>query len=164
VWLDPVLVMRAVPALADAVMEAARLAGTDAGDVAGRRDALLARLGALDESFRTALAPFAGASIVTHHSAWGRLAERYGLHVAAVVREIESAEPTPGAIAASVEAIKSKQVKTVFVEPQFNPDAARRIAQAALVRVGTLDPLGDGDYFVMMEANLGELAKGLGDR
>jgi len=162
VWLDPVLVMGAVPALAAAIRRGAEDVGAGTADLAARAAGLTERLVTLDRRYREALAPFAGASIVTHHSAWGRLAERYGLRVASVIREIEGGEPTPGAIAASVAAIKAEGVKTVFVEPQFSPDAARRIAEVAGVNLGTLDPLGDGDYFAMMERNLAELVKGLG--
>lgn len=161
VWLDPDLVMHAIPALADGVTRAAAGAGLDPGDLAARQAAVTARLIALDQKHREALAPFAGASIVTHHGAWGRLAARYGLRVAAVVREIEAGEPTPGKIASSVEAIRARHATCVFVEPQFNPDAARRIAQAAGVRLGTIDPLGDGDYFAMMDHNLEQIVAGL---
>ncbi len=163
-WLDPVLVLNAVPALALAIGDAARHAGINPGDLEARQNAVVARLSALDEQYRSTLAPHKGAAIVTHHNAWGRLADRYGLVVAAVVREVEAGEPTPGAIAASVDAIRQRAVKTVFVEPQFNPDAARRIAESAGVGVGMLDPLGDGDYFAMMEGNLERLAAGLGGR
>lgn len=164
VWLDLGLVLKGVPALADGVTRAAAGAGLDAGDVGARQAALVARLNELDEKHRAALAPFAGAAIVTHHSAWGRLAARYGLRVAAVVREIETGEPTPGKIASSVEAIRAQHVPCVFVEPQFNPDAARRIAEAAGVKLGTIDPLGDGDYFAMMEKNLEQIVAGLSAR
>ncbi len=160
-WLDPVLVIKAVPALEDAVQRAAANAGLNPGDVPARAAALLTRLKALDDKYRAALAPFAGAFIVTHHSAWERLAHRYGLRVAAVIREIETGEPTPGKIAASVDAIKAQHVAAVFVEPQFNPDAARRIAEAAGVKLRTLDPLGEGEYFELMDRNLEQLVAGL---
>jgi hypothetical protein len=51
----------------------------------------------------------------------------------------------------------------VFVEPQRNQAAPRRIAAAAKVRLGVLDPLGNGDWIGMMEANLAALVEGLGD-
>lgn len=161
-WLDLGLVQRFAPQIERAVHIAAANAGLDAAGLPARARDLDAKLKSLDERYRTALAPFTGDAIVTHHNAWGRLADRYSLRVAAVVIEIESAEPTPGQIAASVAAIKAQRVKTLFVEPQFNPDAARRIAQAAGVGVGVLDPLGEGDYFGLMERNLQELVKGLG--
>ena len=44
------------------------------------------------------LGPFEGEAVVTHHAAWGRLVERYGLHEAAVIQVSEQVEqPTTAA-------------------------------------------------------------------
>lgn len=162
-WLDPVLVERLIPDLAKSIEQATtRPGGGLGGALATRVEALQKKIAAVDQEYATRLAPFKGQSIVTHHAAFGRIAERYGLKVAVVIRPIESAEPTPGQIAEVVAAIKAQHVKAIFVEPQFNAAAAERIAAAAGVRVGTLDPLGDGDWFKMMRSNLDELVDKLG--
>ncbi len=170
-WLDPVLVKQALPAIAKAIEEAianvskssASAAPSDAAAMAARLDALTRKIDELDQAYTSRLAPFKGRAIVTHHAAFGRLAERYGLTIAEVIRPMEAVEPTPGQIAEVVGAIKRQNVKVIFVEPQFNPIAAQRIAQSAGVKLGTLDPLGDGDWFKMMHANLDELVAKLGD-
>jgi ABC-type Zn uptake system ZnuABC Zn-binding protein ZnuA len=169
VWLDPDLVAKATPKLANAAREAVQ--ASDKGSVAERQAAAAAidqnfaqqstRVAKLQADLTEALAPYKGAKIVTHHAAFGRFAERYGLVVAEVIKGTEGAEPTPGRIAAIVEAVKAEQVKAIFIEPQFNATAAERIAKAAGVKLGKLDPLGDGDWFAMMRANAEAIAKNL---
>jgi zinc transport system substrate-binding protein len=166
-WLDPVLCIELIPSLLTAIEHSleqqGRLSDAERLRVQSAAEDLAAKIEALHREAAEQLAPLAGKAIVTHHAAWGRLADRYGLEVAAVIRPIETAEPTPGAIAAAVDAIRKQEVRAIFVEPQFSPGAAERIAQAAGVRIATLDPLGDGDWFAMMRSNIDSLANALAD-
>lgn len=167
VWLDPVLCAQVIPSVRQAVERSLARQGGLSEDERSRLDAaeaeLIGNINELHEWAAEKLAPHQGKYIVTHHAAWGRLAERYGLKVAAVIRPVETSEPTPGTLAAAVEAIRSHGVPAIFVEPQFNPAAAERIARSAGVRVAVLDPLGDGDWFAMMRANIESLAESLTD-
>lgn len=161
-WLDPVLCRELVPRLAEAIGELSPPA-----DESARAMALAARrqharaIDAVDEVHKTRLAPLKGRSIVTHHAAFGRLAERYGLKVAAVIRESETSEPTPGQIADVIKAVREHKVGAIFTEPQFDSKVAQRLATQAGVKLGRLDPLGDGDWFNLMRANLDELVTNL---
>jgi zinc transport system substrate-binding protein len=162
-WLDPDLCVKLIDAVAEQVGPA--MADVEGGGPWSAVDAaakLKAEIRSLDQECREKLVPLAGRSIVTHHNAWQRLADRYGLKVAAVIRQTDS-EPTPGAIADAVDAIRKQGARAVFVEPQFDPEAAKRIADAAGVKLGVLDPLGTGDYFAMMRANVKALVEALGD-
>ncbi|MBX3366925.1 MAG: zinc ABC transporter substrate-binding protein [Phycisphaeraceae bacterium] len=164
VWLDPILVKQFLP-------EIARLVGVsisesnlgDAASVAPALASLLSRIDEVDGAYRRDLSPIAGRAIITHHAAFGRLAERYGLRVVEVIRPVEGAEPTPANLAQVTEAISREGVRAIFVEPQFDARGANLIAQRAGVRLGTLDPLGTGDWFAMMEANLRSLVSNLSD-
>lgn len=165
VWLDPALVKIALPKLAEAVERALTNKGQwNAEARAALASALaneLKRVTDVEAAYAEALKPFAGQKIVTHHAAFGRLAERYGLVIAAVIRMNEGEEPTPGRIAAIVQAVRKEKVRAIFVEPQFDATTAERVARAAGVRLLKIDPLGDGDWFAMMAANLGALKEGL---
>lgn len=158
-WLDPELVGRLIPALAGTLDEVARAIDRPIEALDSRAAALAARVAEVDAEHRTRLEPFRGASIVTHHNAYARLADRYGLKIAAVIRPIEGEEPTPGQIDAAVRAIRERGARAVFVEPQFNPAAAERIAAAAGVPLGRLDPEGNTDWFALMRANLEALVR-----
>jgi zinc transport system substrate-binding protein len=164
-WLDPALVEKLIPKLRDAIQRAelakAPAAAPDAARLDSAAAALITRVQTVDKEWTTRLEPFRGRAIVTHHKAFDRPAQRYGLIVAAVIREFEGSEPTPAEIANVVAAIQRENVRVIFIEPQFNPAAAERIARRAGVRVGTLDPLGDGDWFGLMAKNLDSLTTNL---
>lgn len=160
-WVDPSLVKRLIPAVGQAVREAMKgRAGEDDLDESRQAEAiLLAAVEQTDADIRLMLQPVVGEAIVTHHDAFGRMAERYGLTVAAVIRPIATDEPTPAEIAAAVRVLQAKGARAVFIEPQFSGAAAMRIAETARVPLGRLDVLGDGDWFAMMRANAAEIAR-----
>lgn len=163
-WLDPALVAALVPRLSEQIQAASTAAAIPDPQASARAAALLAQVNDVDAEYRAGLAPFKDRAIVTHHNAWQRLADRYGLRIAAVIRPIETSEPTPDAIAKAVDAIKAQNARAIFIEPQFNPESASRIGEAAGAQVFMLDPLGTGDWAGMMRANLDALVKGLSPR
>ena len=106
--------------------------------------------------------------IVTFHRAFDRLADRYGLEVAATLMPAETAGGvTSRQYDLVVAAIREHGLKAIFVEPQFSPDAAERISHDTGTKVLVLDPLGDphiperAGYLPMMRYNLKTLAEGL---
>ena len=162
-WLDPVLVKQFVEKLGPIVLEAARDAGYEFD--AGAANALAMRIDGIDAEYRDRLAPLQGAVIVTHHNAWSRLTDRYGLEVAEVLRPVDTAEPSAGDLERAARAVREAGVRGVFLEPQYGGRDAgviRRVAGEAGVSVGVLDPHGDGDWFAMMRRNLDELVRTLG--
>jgi len=162
-WVDPVLVRELVPDLQASVQHALERRGQwNSDSKAALSDAtvkLVARIDEIDAAYRERLKPLAGSAIVTHHAAFARLASRYGLRVAAVIRNVEGAEPEAGKLAEVVAAIRREGAGAIFIEPQFDAGMARRLADSAGVQVGTLDPLGSGDWFATMNANLDELTR-----
>ena len=160
-WLDPVMCEKLIPAEASAIRAILASKSAATGSVDAAAGAMMQRIDAVDASWKAALAPFKGQAIVTHHDAFSRPAARYGLRIAAVVRRLETTDPSPAEIAGVIDAMKHEHVHTLFIEPQFNPNAAERIAQAAQVNIARLDPLGDGDWFALMRINLDSLTQGL---
>lgn len=161
-WLDPVLVIEFVPALAGAVRDALQRAGADEAamlEVDDRERALLERIRAVDASYGGRLAPYAGAAIITHHDAWSRPAERYGLEIAGVILQAEGVEPSPAHLARLVDLARERSVRAVLTEPQLDAAVARRLAEQIGLPLGTLDPLGSGDWEATMRANLDELVR-----
>lgn len=176
-WLDPVLVEKFVEKLGDRIGRLhAQKIGVDiamsepartevgVGRQAIARDqttAIIHRVQSVDARARGAMTPLAGRAIVTHHASHGRFAARYGLRIAATIRVSETMEPTPGQVEAAVRAIRAEDVPAVFVEPQFDSTTAARIAREAGVRVVVLDPMGDGDWFALMDHTITTIADAL---
>jgi zinc transport system substrate-binding protein len=169
-WLDPVLVSTLVPAVRKAVEEAAAAkspGGVLESGVRQRLDAaeraLAARVRAVDEEHRTRLAPFKGRSIIVAHDAWRQLATRYGFSTVAI-KGMLATEPTPQSIKAAVDAIRAQPgsgAKVVFTEPQLARGTSQRVADAAGAKLMEIDPLGAGDWFSTMRANLDNIVAAL---
>ncbi len=161
VWLDPVLVERFVGVLADQIAEAVGPDTPAAARAEAAGKALQKRVKGVDEEYARACKGFASKTIVVGHDAWGRLAARYGLETVPIAG-LTATEPSPRALEAAAEAIKSRGLKVIFVEPQLSDRAGQMLAAATGAEVRKLDPLGNGDWFAMMDANLRELERALG--
>lgn len=161
IWLDPVLVEKMIPAIARQVRAALGDDPAAAARLAEAERVIAQRVREVDENYRRTLAAAKRRTLVVGHDAWGHLADRYNLKTVAI-KGLTASEPTPAGLAAAIRAIKESGAAVVFVEPQLDQAAARRIAQSTGVSVRVLDPLGDGDWFKMMNANLKEIAAGLG--
>ncbi|MGD9790603.1 MAG: metal ABC transporter substrate-binding protein [Phycisphaerales bacterium] len=169
-WLDPALVRRLVTAIGEAIQNACANRGTLDDAMKSRLDAAVVKLQKtiddVDAAYRARLEVCKGRAFVTHHNAFSRLADRYGLKVAATIRLTETTEPTASELKEVVEAIAREKVRAIFYEPQMDPKPARRIAEIARIQIGELDPLGSPDqtsWATLMEKNLTSLVAGLSD-
>lgn len=160
IWLDPVLVEKAVAEIASALRSTV---GDDATRkrIDAAREQVVKRVQDTHAAYQTTLGKATRRTIVVGHDAWGYLARRYQLKTVAI-KGLLATEPTPASIAAATKAVKEEGVNVIFAEPQISPAAANRIASATGAKVRLLDPLGDGDWFWMMETNLKEIAGALG--
>lgn len=149
-WLDPI-----------AMVEWVRAVGAALGASEDRIEALVSECRSIDDEYAAALSVVDQRRIVTHHNAYGWIASRYELEVAAVIRPNELLETTPGELNEAVEAVRAHGIDAVFIEPQFSGRAANRLRELTSVRLLTLDPLGSGDWPATMRSNLGSLVEGL---
>jgi zinc transport system substrate-binding protein len=163
-WLDPQRLASVSRAVADA-MGAADPAGAKAFD--RRADALLADLHRLDGDFRDGLRTCSNPDLVTSHSAFGYLADRYGLQQVGITGLTPEAEPDPRSLAQVADFVRRHHVTTIYYETLASPDVARTIAQETGATTAVLDPLeglddasaGDS-YLEVMRSNLATLRKG----
>jgi zinc transport system substrate-binding protein len=167
-WLDP----QRYAAVARAI--GARLAKDDPADAATYEKntaAFVARLTALDRSYRTGLASCRSTVVVTSHAAFGYLAQRYGLDQHGIAGISPEAEPSAAGLKAVSDLVRSEGVTTIFQETLVEPQLADTIARSTGATVATLDPVegitdasAGRDYFEVMRSNLAALRKGLGCR
>lgn len=103
------------------------------------RMALDDELAQTDREVKKRLAPYAGRSFFVHHPAFGYFAAATGLKQHGI--ELGGRETSPARLAEVIREAKEHQAKTIFVQPQFNPAAARSLAQAIGGKAVPLDPL-----------------------
>ena len=139
VWLDPVSVAEALPALAEALTEHA---GLDPVSVEACRLDLDARLRVLDRDIgdRLATIPDDRRILVTDHATLGRFATRYHLRVLGTVLDSNSSMAQPGAhdLELLAEEMHSHGVTVVAVEEAGHDADSRRLAErtgATLVEI-----------------------------
>src|SRR5690606_25373721 len=165
VWLDPTR----LATIADAV--ATTLAELDPAGATGYQDRatdLRADPTALGRDFARRLRDCARREIVVSHAAFGYLADRYDLRQIPITGLAPDTEPTPGELAAAVEAAREVGATTIFFETLVSPAVAQAVADAVGADTAVLDPIeglepgGAGDYLSAMRANLATLRPALG--
>jgi len=164
VWLDPVRLATIADRLGD------RLAQADPAHADGyraRAAALHGRLDDLNTEYATGLQTCQRRDIVTSHTAFGYLADRYRLHEVGITGVSPEAEPTPQRLAEVARVAKTSGTTTIFFETLVSPKVADTIAREVGARTAVLDPVEgrtdpNGDYFTIMRANLTALTAALG--
>ena len=127
------------------------------------------KLATLAGEFTTGLANCQRRDIVTSHSAFGYLAERFGMLQIAINGLSPDQEPRPAELAAVATYAKAHGVTTIYAETLVSPAIAQTVAQESGARMATLDPIegltdtsSGKDYFEVMRANLKALQAGQG--
>lgn len=164
VWLDPTRLATIGDKLAE------RLGQVDpdrAGDYAARAKALRTDLEALDTEFVAGLKTCQRREIVTSHTAFGYLAERYELEQIGISGLTPEDEPSPQRLAAVAAEAREHGATTIFFETLVSPKVAETVAREVGAKTAVLDPIegrpdGDGsDYLSGMRSNLAALRTAL---
>ncbi len=165
VWLDPVLARQQVKNITQALIQADPVNKEFYEKNAAQ---YLASLEALDKKIRETVTNFSIREFIAFHPAWTYFAQRYGLVEAATIEEAPGKEASPAHIKNVIDTAKKLGVKAIFAEPQFNPKAAKRIAEEVSAQVLFLDPLGGPElkdrnsYLKLMSYNLEQMNEAMG--
>ncbi|PWK73611.1 zinc transport system substrate-binding protein [Streptomyces sp. CG 926] len=166
VWLDPTKYAEIAKGVGAALEKADP---EHAADYRKNTDELVGKLTALDSEFKDGLKNTASKTFVTTHSAFGYLAERYGLDQEAISGVDPESEPSPARMKELQGLAKQENVSTVFFETLASDKTARTLAADTGLRTDVLDPLEGitdksqgADYFEVMRSNLKNLQKALG--
>ena len=163
-WLDPVRFATVADRLA------ARLGQADpahAADYTDRARALHAELDALDSEYARRLRTCARRELVTSHTAFAYLAQRYGLTQVGIAGISPETEPSPRRLAEVAAEAEATGTTTIFFETLVSPKVAETLAREVGARTDVLDPLEgltrpDRDYLSVMRDNLAALTRALG--
>ncbi|MFY1637029.1 metal ABC transporter substrate-binding protein [Solwaraspora sp. WMMB335] len=164
-WLDPTRLAAVGEELAQ------RLGTADpdhADDYTARAETLGTELAALDTEYTEQLATCERREIITSHTAFGYLADRYDLEQIGIAGLSPEDEPTPQRLAEVIEEAREHQATTIFFETLVSPDVADTIASEVGAETAVLDPIeglqpgATDDYFSVMRSNLSTLTTALG--
>jgi zinc transport system substrate-binding protein len=163
VWLDPLRYAQVAKGVGKELAEADP---AHKKDYAKNTKALVERLESLDKEFKKGLARKKTDTFITTHAAFGYLAERYGLHQAAVTGIDPESEPSGARMKQLHKTAKEGRVDTVFFESSASDKTARTLAGDLRLKTGVLSPLEsvkkNEDYFSVMHQNLFSLQNALG--
>ncbi|MFH1141707.1 MAG: zinc ABC transporter substrate-binding protein [Chloroflexota bacterium] len=167
VWLDPGLYAQQAQIVRDA------LAKIDPSGVA-IYDANLAKLKAdmkeLEDEIEKGLRSCARDTIVTSHSAFAYLAERFGLRQLALAGLSPEVQPSPARMKEIVQEVRATGATHVFFESLTTPAVAQAVARETGSKTLALNPLegltqdqlrAGEDYFTIMRRNLANLRMAL---
>ena len=126
----------------------------------------ISKLERLKQEMHEKLVNIEDKQIITFHEAFEFFAEEYGLKIAAVIEREPGTYPSAGEVAKIIDLVRSKDIKAIFVEPQYSRSAADTIARETKVKVYTLDPIVTGNlnkeaYIELMRNNMNALEEAL---
>ncbi len=149
IWLSPKLVAIQVRHMRDALI---MIDNSHKALYEKNYQTFLIKLQHLDEEIKAILTPLKQRNFIVFHPSFGYFADAYNLHQIAIEKAGKS--PTLKQLKHIIDIAKMKQIKTIFIAPQFSQKAAREIAKRVQARVVTIDPLSP-DW----ESNLLKIAK-----
>ncbi|HKK15667.1 MAG TPA: zinc ABC transporter substrate-binding protein [Gammaproteobacteria bacterium] len=109
----------------------------------GNYSRLVSELEALHAEIKRELADLPHRYLIVSHPAWGYFAEEYDLMQIPI--EQNGSEIRARELARLIQLARRENIKTVFVQKQFNPASARILAREINARIVELDPLA-GNY------------------
>lgn len=105
----------------------------------GNYEQFVAKIDRLDNDLKRLFKDKQGLQFMVFHPSWGYFAKAYGLRQVAV--EIEGKNPKPAQLKTLIEYARDKDIRVIFVQPQFSTKSARLVAKEIGGQVVFADPL-----------------------
>jgi zinc transport system substrate-binding protein len=148
IWLSPPLIKIQARIILTALQENDPAHGSI---YANNYKAFIVKIDALDADLKRTFAGRQGLRFMVFHPAWGYFARDYGLKQVPV--EIEGKDPKPAQLSDLIRHARKRDIKMIFVQPQFSSKSARLVAKEIGGEVVAVDPLAEN-----WGANLREVA------
>ncbi len=163
-WLDPMKLAEVADGLAGRLGE---LDPDNADQFTTNAETLRHDLAGLDAELRSGLANCENENLVTSHTAFGYLAQAYGLTQVGMTGLTPEEEPSAASLAEIATFVEEHDVETIYFETLVSPAIAETIAGETGAQTAVLDPLEGltdsspgSDYPEVMRANLVSLRAG----
>lgn len=108
---------------------------------------LIKELDALDNEIKETLAPLKNRVVMVSHPAYAYFCRDYQLKQLSI--EFEGKDPSPQQLTRVLTNARKAQIKTIFIQVQYNNKGARLIAKEMSAKLVTLDPYAE-NYFASM--------------
>jgi len=168
IWLDPTKMITVAQAIT------AQLAQIDPAHAQAYTDnlaSLTSVLTSIDSAYSSAFTTCDRTAFLTTHSAFGYMAEHYGLTQISISGLSPDAEPSPDRIADIHRIAQEQGLTTVFFETLTSPELAQSLADDLHLTTDVLDPIEGitgqsrgSDYAQIMSSNLTALQRANGCR
>jgi zinc/manganese transport system substrate-binding protein len=118
-------------------------------------------------AWKTAMAPLAGAAVVTYHSSWVYFAKAYGLRIVGYVEPFPGIPPTAKHLQELVDRIQSEKARILIQEPYYGDADPKFLERKTGIKVFRFTPscegIAAGDYFRHFDAMTSALASAASD-
>ncbi|MBI5643866.1 MAG: zinc ABC transporter substrate-binding protein [Deltaproteobacteria bacterium] len=167
IWLDPLLAVKEVEAVRDALIKTDPLKEERFRENA---DGYIKKLHELHESYVKGLKNCEKSDLIVSHNAFGYLAKRYGLNVIPVTGLSPAAEPSPRRMGEIARFAREKKIEYIFFETLVSPRIAETIAREIGAKTLVLNPVeglteremnSGEDYISVMKKNLDNIRTAL---
>ncbi len=146
IWMNPVLVKIMAGTIFRVLVKMDPL---NQGEYENNYHHFCKELDGLDKVLKASLEGLKGESLFVFHPSFGYFTDRYGLKQVAV--EVMGKSPKGKQLFAIIKLAKREKTRVIFVQPQFNQQAAEKIASAINGSVLPIDPLAY-DYLFNMRS------------
>jgi zinc transport system substrate-binding protein len=136
IWLSPPLVMVQASNIVKALQE---VDPANRSEYEANYRAFVTRVGDLDGELQRLFSGREGMEFMVFHPAWGYFAEAYGLRQVPI--EVEGKDPKPAQLKKIIDRARERNIKVVFVQPQFSSKSAEQVAREIGGEVAFVDPL-----------------------
>jgi zinc transport system substrate-binding protein len=106
------------------------------------RDALIARIDALDATLAAQLEPVRHRPFIVFHDAYQYFERHFGLNAAGSITLDPSLSPGARRVQELRARLQADDVTCLFTEPQFRPALAETLVEGTKTRLGEMDPVG----------------------
>lgn len=116
-------------------------------------------------AWKTAMAPLAGAAVVTYHSSWAYFAKAYGLRIVGYVEPFPGIPPTARHLQELVERVQSEKARILIQEPYYGDADPKFLQRKTGIKAFRFTPscegIAAGDYFRHFDAMTSSLASAI---
>jgi ABC-type Zn uptake system ZnuABC Zn-binding protein ZnuA len=106
-----------------------RAAPEQARVLEANRQGFLEKVAEADRRWKSALAPFRGAGIVSYHDSWPYFYRAFGLVEAGVIEDRPGIPPSPQHLANLIRSMREQKVKVILHESWYPSDVTSRVAK-----------------------------------